>query len=124
MITQQTQVANVVNNMISLTQQLYAIQSQIGQVSAAWTNLSAANKLNAFPTAPLTSTGDLGTTDVTSVTSNPIDTRAGSGALLARAISANNLASLLTYLQGVQNAINGTAVSLNGAAPQLVALCL
>jgi hypothetical protein len=124
MTTQETQVAAVANSLISLASGLYSIQQQINQVSSAWTNLSAANKLNAFPTAPLTTTGGIGTPDGTPVVSNPINTGVLPGTEINRAISANDLASLLTYLQGISSAIGGSAVSANGAAAQLVAKTL
>lgn len=124
MTTQETQVAGVANQIINLTNTLHGIGGQIAELSALWTNISAATKLNAFPTAALTTTGGLGTADGTPSTSNPINTGVAPGTALSRAISSNNIAGLLTYLQGVQSAIGGSAVSANGAATQLIALCL
>jgi hypothetical protein len=121
MITQEIQAANVANQIISLTSALYGIGQQISQASAAWTNLSVANKLNAFPTAALTSTGGLGTPDGAPVDSNPINVGVAPGTAISRAISANDLAALLGYLQGIATAIGGGAVGANGAAVQLVA---
>lgn len=121
-ITQETQVANVANSIISLASAMSGIAAQIAAVSLAWTNLSAANKLNAFPTAPLTTTGGLGAADGAPVVTNPIDVRTLDGSLITRAVSASNVASMLTFLQGVQNVIGGGTVSANGAAAQLVAL--
>ena len=123
-MAQEAQAANIANTIIQVTATLYGIQQQINQFSAQWTNLSVATKLNNFPTAPLTSTGQLGTVDGTPVVTNPINTAVIPGTLLTRPVSAQNLASLLTYLQGVSSAIGGSAVSANGAAAQLVALCL
>lgn len=122
--TQEMQVATLANSMITTVQTLYAISQQINQMSALWTNLGAATKLNAFPTTATLTTGALGTADVSPSTTNPIDVRVAPGSDVSRAISSTNLAGLLTYLQGVSNAIGGTAVSANGAAPQLVAVCL
>lgn len=122
MSTQQDQAVGVANQLLNLTSQLWSIQQQINNASAAWTNLGVAAKVNAFPTAPLTTTGGLGTADVTPTVANPIDTRVSPGSLLSVAISPNNLASILTYLQGISTAIGGGAVSINGAAVQLVAL--
>ena len=123
-MAQEAQAANIANTIIQVTATLYGIEQQINQLASQWTNLSVATKLNNFPTAPLTATGALGTADGTAVVTDPIDTRAIPGTLLTRPMSANNIASLLTYLQGVSAAIAGTAVSANGAAAQLVALCL
>lgn len=123
-VTQETQVANIANTMLALVSGAYSLQQQINQLSTQWTNLSAANALNAFPTAPLLTTGALGTADVSPNVAHPIDTRTTDGGLINRAVSANNLASMLTLLQGIASVIGGTAVGANGAAPSLVALCL
>lgn len=122
--TQELQVAGLANQIMSLSAQLYGMGQQINALSAMWTNLSAATKLNAFPTAAATTSGALGTADGSSNVANPIDVRVTIGSDLNRAISANNLAGLLTYLQGVASVINGSAVGANGAAAQIVALCL
>lgn len=122
MSTQQDQVVGVANQLLNLTSQLWSIQQQINNASAAWTNLGVAAKVNTFPTAPLTSTGSLGTADGSPVVANLIDTRVSPGNAVSVAISSNNLASLLTFLQGISTAIGGGAVSANGAATQLVAL--
>lgn len=126
-ITQEQQVAALANSMMLLVAQLNGPSGTLAQIQAintAWTQLSAANKLNAFPTAAATTTGALGTADVTPVVSNPINVGVNPGTELLRGISANNLASINTYLQGIAAALQGSAVSANGAAPQLVALCL
>jgi hypothetical protein len=123
-MTQEVQVANLANQILNLTSALAGIQAQINMVSSAWTNLSAANKLNAFPTAAATTTGGIGTVDSTPVTTNPINVNILPGNEITRAISATSIAGLLTYLQGVSSAIGGSAVSANGAAAQLVALTL
>jgi len=122
MVTQETQAAAVANQVIALTSALQGIAVQISAVSTQWTNLSVANMLNAFPTAPLLSTGALGTADGSPVNTHPVDIRTADGGLITRAVSAANISSMLTFLQGVQQAINGSAVSANGAAAQLLAL--
>lgn len=123
MITQEIQAANLANTMIALVAELQQIATAVTSCSNQWTNLSAANLLNAFPTAPLSSTGGIGSADGSPNTAHPINVTVSPGSEINRAISANNLASMLTYLQGVQSAINGSAVSANGAALQLLALC-
>lgn len=120
MATQQDQAVALVNQIIALAASLHATQSQITELSSAWTNLSAATKINALPTAPLSATGGLGTADGAANPADPIDTRVTPA--VTQAISANNIAGLLTYLQGVSTAIGGGAVTANGAAAQLIAL--
>ena len=122
--TQELQVAALANNLISFAAQAISLQQQIDVASAAWTNLSAATKLNAFNTAAGTTTGGLGTADGSPVDTDPIDTRTAPGSELNRAISATNIAGILTGLQGISSVIKGNAVSANGAWPQLAALCL
>ena len=122
-ITQETLTANVANQMIALAGALANMQTQINAASAAWTNLGMAAKLNAFPTAALTTTGGLGAADGSPVNTNPINISIAPGSQLNRAFSANNFATLLTYLQGISAAIGGSAVGANGAAVQIVAAC-
>lgn len=124
MPTQETQVAAVANQIINLTSAMSGIQQQISAASSAWTNLSAATKLNAFPTAAVTTTGGIGIVDTAPANGNPINTSVAPGTQISRAISANNIAAMLTFLQGISTAIGGGAVSVNGAATQLVALAL
>ena len=123
-VTPETQVADVVNQILAISASLNGTAAQIAAVSAKWTNLSVANKINAFPTAALLTTGALGTADVSPVVANPIDVRTTDGGLISRAISANTIAGLLTYLQGIQTAIGGGAISANGASVQQVAQTL
>lgn len=120
-ITPETQTANTANQIIALSSACVGLATQINTVSAAWTNGTVATKLNAFPTAPLLTTGALDVADGTPNTAHPIDVRMSPGSDISRAISANDIASLLTVLQGVANVIGGMAVSLNGAAVQLLA---
>jgi hypothetical protein len=124
MITQETQVANVANTIIMLAAQANALATQIVAVSTQWANLSVANKLDNFPTAAVLATGALGTADTLPVTTNPIDVRVSPGSDIVRAISASDIASVLTGLEGVQSAIGGGAVAANGALVQLFALCV
>lgn len=123
MSTQQDQAIAVANLMVTYTNNLAILANQIAATHVTWTNLSTANKLNAMPTAPLLTTGGLDTPDGSPNNAHPIDTRVSGLGGIAKAISANNLASIDTYLQGIASAIGGTALGANGAAPQLLALC-
>lgn len=120
--TQELSVAAVANGLLAACSAAWSLQQQINALSAAWTNLTAANMLNAFNTAPLTTTGGLGTADTTPVTTHPIDTRTAPGSELAISVSSTQLAGMLTGLQGIASVIGGSAVSANGALAQLMAL--
>lgn len=122
--TQENQAATIANTVITLTAQVYALGQTINQLSSEWTNLAVATKLNAFPTASLTATGGIGTNDGTPNTANPINVNTTPGSQIIRAVSANDLAGMLTFLQGVAGVIGGSAVSANGAAAQLIAKTL
>jgi hypothetical protein len=123
MSTPQEQVATVANTIISLLAQADALRMSINAASTDWTNMGVANRINAFPTAPLTSTGALGTPDASPVNANPIDTRITPGSLLNKTISAQNIASMLTGLQGIAAVVNGQAVpGANAGLAQLIAL--
>jgi hypothetical protein len=57
------------------------------------------------------------------VNANPIDTRITPGSLLNKTISAQNIASMLTGLQGIAAVVNGQAVpGANAGLAQLIAL--
>lgn len=124
MITQETQVADVANTLISLTAQLWSIAQQISTASSKVTPLDVATKLAQFPTAALTATGGIGTVDGTPNVAHPINIGVAPGTLLNRAISYNDLSALLTYLTNIAAAINGSAVSAQATAPTLIAKCL
>jgi hypothetical protein len=124
MITQETQAAAVANSIIALVQQAATMRAAIDAAATQWTELGAAAKLNAFPTSAMTDTGGQTAADVPPNPNNPILVTAGAGQLLTRAVSANVLASMLTYLQGLSLAIEGIGIGPNGAAAQLLALAL
>lgn len=123
MATQENQTASVANRIIQLLASADGLRLQINAVSTDWTNLSAATKLAAFPTALATATGALGTVDVSPDVTHPIDTRGTlAGAQLTNAISSNNIAGMLTGLQGIATVINGGSVAANGALASLIVL--
>lgn len=124
MTTPQNQVAEIANRLIALGGAMAQQGQQIANLAAEWTNLSVANSLDAFPTAPLLPTGGLGTADATPDPANPIDVRTTDGAMINRALSANDIAGILTSLKGVSDVIKGLAVAANGATVQLFAKCL
>lgn len=123
-ITQETQVADIANNLISLTAQLYGIAQQISATNAKITPLDVATKLAAFPTAAITATGGIGAADGTPNVAHPINTGVSPGTLINRAISFNDLAAILTYLTNIAAGINGSAVAAQSTAPTLIAKCL
>jgi hypothetical protein len=124
MITQQTQAAAVANTLIAQLAQAASLQAQIDATVTEWTTLSVANMINAFPTAVFLTTGALGTADGSPNVAHPIDTRTADGALITRAISANDIAGIVTGLNGISAAIKGQAVSANGALASLIAKVL
>lgn len=123
-MTQEAQTAGVANGIIACVAQCQGLKLQIDALSTQWTNLSVANMLNAFNTAASTTTGGIGTVDGSPNVAHVINTAVAPGSELSRAISANNIAAMLTFLQGVSSAIGGSAVSANGAAVSLIALAL
>lgn len=122
--TVEQRAAALVNQMIAQVANLYAIGQTLAEISNLWTNLSVATKINAFPTASLSATGGINAPDGSPNNANPINTGVEPGTLLNIAISANDIAGINTFLQGVAAVIGGGAVSANGAVAQLVAKCL
>lgn len=123
-VTQENQVANVVNQLIATAGQLVSIQQQINNLTAQWNNLGISTMLAAFPTAPLTTIGNLGTADGSPNTAHPIDTRTPDGSLISRPLSATQIQAVLTCLQGVASAIGGSAVAAQSGLPYSFALCV
>ena len=119
-VSPQDQAIATLNHLLLVANQLNVLKADIDATAAQWTNFSIANKVNAFPTAPLLGSGAYGTADNSPVVSNPVDTRVVNTLLVG--LSPNNFAGLLTVLQGVSTAIGGGSVSANGAAVQLLAL--
>lgn len=123
-VTQQNQVANVVNQLMALGGQMVTMQQQINNLAAQWNNLGVSVMLANFPTAPLDSLGGLGTADGSPNTAHPIDTRTPDGSLINRSLSATQIGAILTCLEGVASAIGGTAVAAQAGLPYSFALCV
>ena len=119
--TQENQVAGVINRLVLLGGSAGDLKRQIERAVADYTALGAATKLAAFPTAPLTSTGGLGTADASPNAANPVDTRVSPGNQLDRAISGSDMTALVAYLTALAAGIGGAAVSTNAAATTILA---
>ena len=122
--TPQNQAANFLNTLISLGASLDSIRTAIDAAANFANEAGGAGILSAFPTAPLSADGSLGTPDATPDTSHPIDTRTPAGELLSRAFTANDAVALLNALGGVANVIRGQALTANGQTPTLIAKCV
>lgn len=120
-VTLETQVAGIMNTVLGLVAQASDLKVAIDRLSATWSSLGGGTAANAFPTAASTTTGGLGTADATPVSTHVIDTRVAPGTLVNRAVSPSDLGAMLTYLQGLSSAINGTAIAANATAPNLLA---
>lgn len=120
MSTPQTQAVGLVNSLISLVQTVTAEAGSIDDLSALWTSAAVANTVNAFATRALNADGSLGAADATPNNQHPIDPAVG----VSKALSANDIAGILTSLQGVRDVVNGKAVAANGATISLFAKCL
>lgn len=114
MATAQSQAIGVANQIISCAQQLLALKVQIDAASAAWTDDAVANTLNALQTCALAADGSLGAVDGTPNVAHPINTATYTA--LSRALSANQIASMLTIIQNISTYVNGGAVSATASA--------
>jgi hypothetical protein len=111
MSTPQNQAINVANNIIGLAAQLKAVYDAYKVVSAQWTDVAVANTLNAQATALANTDGSLGAADGTPNVAHPIATVG-----LSRALSANQVTSMKTVLDGFVTYVEGGAVSANPGA--------
>lgn len=118
MATEQSQAIGVANGIIAAAQQLQAFYTSMTTLNQQWTDDAVANTLNALATAAQNTDGSLGTADTTPNTAHPIDTRVVT--TLSRAISANEIASLLTIMQNVLTYVNGSAVSATSGVRALL----
>ena len=121
-ILPQDQAVNAANTIFALMASLNTTQAQIDSVIAQYNTLTLGNYLQNLPTCVLAADGSLGAADGAASPAHPIDTRVTTA--VNRPISANDIASMVTALQGVSDVIQGQSLAANGAIPQLVAKCL
>jgi hypothetical protein len=109
MATQQTQAIQNVNTIISLAQQLLALSTSITSINNAWQDDGTANVINAMGTQALNTDGSLGAADGSPNNAHPMNLT--TYPTLSRAISANQVASLLTVLNNIPVYVSGSSVS-------------
>lgn len=121
--TLQTQTIQIIDSLVMAANLFTAAKAAIDQVSATYTQETLGTVIAALATAPLAADGSLGTSDVSPNSAHPIDYRiyASLAIPLTRAISANDIGSLLTGLQAVSTMLAGGAASQQGQLPQLLA---
>lgn len=107
--TLQSQAIVNVNTIINLASQLLTLSSAIAAVNNAWLDDGTANVINAMGTVTLNTDGTLGTADLTANVTHPFNVV--TYPTLLRAISANQVASLLTVLNNIPTYVAGTAVA-------------
>lgn len=118
--TLQSQSIQVANELMAIGSTLYTLEQTINQVTQTYTQLTMGTVFAAFPTTAVNADGSLGTADGAANAAHVIDTRIAAVSSLARAISANDLASLVTLLQAVAQLLSGgTPPAQQGQAPQL-----
>src|SRR5690348_2782599 len=107
----QSQAISVANQLISIGQQVYNLQQQINGTNGVYIQLTLSTALAALPTCVVNTDGSLGTADGSPNAAHVIDTRIAAASSLNRAISANDLASLNTFVAAVASLAAGSAVS-------------
>lgn len=121
--TLQTQTIQAINNIILAANQFSAAKALIDQVSATYTQLTLGTVIAALATTAVGADGSLGTADVSPNVAHTIDPRvyAALPLPLGRAISSNDVGSLLTGLQAVSLLLAGSAAAQQGQLPQILA---
>jgi hypothetical protein len=107
--TPQSQAIGIANQLITAADTLIQLDYVISQINQQWTDVGTANILNAMGTVAQNVDGSMGATDGTANVAHPLNP-ATYGSLL-RAVSANQLASMLTVLNNIPLYINGSAIS-------------
>jgi hypothetical protein len=113
--TPQTQAIQNANTIVSLSQQLFNLSAAITQANQAWQNNGSGGILAAMGTVALNADGSLGTADVVPVISHPLNPATYPG--LARALSSNQYASLLTIINNIPTYVGGTQVNATSGVP-------
>lgn len=108
MSTPQTQAIGVANAIILAAQALLTLSQTIQAASLAWTDDAVANELNALQTCALSTDGSLGAVDGSPNVSHPINT--AQYPTLVRALSANQIAAMLTIINAIPTYVGGGAV--------------
>lgn len=109
--TQQSQAISNSNQILGLASRLMDLYNGCKQSINAWNDDGTLTVVQHLATAPQNADGSLGTADTTPNNADPIDTRVTANTALVRAISANNLASLVTQLGNFVSLVEGNAVS-------------
>lgn len=109
--TEQTQSIGNSNQILGLAGRLMDLYNGCKQGINAWNDDGTLTVVQHLATAAQNADGSLGAADATPVNANPIDTRVTANATLVRAISANNLSSLVTQLGNFVSLVEGNAVS-------------
>jgi hypothetical protein len=120
----ESQAIGVANTLLTTAQSLVGLINTINQTSGQYTQLTLGTVFAAMPTATPNADGSLGTADATPNVAHPINApllQTNQGLTLNRAISANDIGSLLTFLQAVAALAAGSAVTQQGQAPQVLA---
>lgn len=121
--TLNTQTINVVNGEVGIMQALSALADQADQLNIQFQQLTLATPLGEFPTYTPNKDGTIPTNgDPSPIGGNPIDPRQPNTAGLALGtLSANDYASMNTFLQVFVSLVRGQPVSQQGQAPGLFA---
>lgn len=123
--TPQTQAVGLVNALISDVLAVINMANIIDEHYQLWTNAQVGTVLQAFPTCAMNPDGTLGSPDSQIDLAHPMNTalEGSPAANIQRALSYNDVISIITALVGVRDAARGSAVAVNGAAIQLFAKC-
>lgn len=109
MPTIQSQAIQNANTIMNLATQLLSLSQQVTIVNNAWLDDATANTLNAMGTVALNADGTLGTADPSPNTSHPLNLALYP--TLNRALSANQIASMLTVLNSIPSFVAGNAIA-------------
>lgn len=119
--TPQSQAIAVSNQLISTAQAIYNLSVTATQNVGLFNQNAMAGTLNALATCATNADGSLGIVDASPVNGHVINTALPANSGLNRAISAADLATIVTFLTAFNSLVAGTAVAQQGEAPQLLA---
>jgi hypothetical protein len=112
--TPQSQAVGIINEILQAAIDMDSLYERVVSISQRWTDDSVANTVNALQTTALNADGSQGTPDVAPNVAHPLNPQLYPA--LIRAVSANQVAGMLTIIQGLKTYVEGGAVSATASA--------
>lgn len=112
--TQNSQAIQIINNLVSLSQQLLNVYQQMVVLDAQWTDNAVATTIASMGTVTVNADGTPSTPDGSPNAAHPINLT--TYAALTRAVSSNQIGQAKTIMDGIVSYVGGQAVGTQPGA--------